>query len=55
MKKWKIIAALILVAEIVRIFMVPSRPEPGTGRSADTSCRKLLAEKENSEALTWLK
>ena len=35
--------------------MVPSRPKPGAGRSADTFCRKLLAEKENSEALTWLK
>ena len=53
-KKATVIAVAIFCFVAVLDYFVPSHAEPGTGLSADQTCRKLLAEGENREALSWL-
>jgi hypothetical protein len=53
----KITIVMVLVISccvVVFTYFVPSRAEPGTGLRADATCRKLLAEGGNREALGWL-
>ena len=40
---------------ILSAYLMHSRAQPGEGLGADQLCRKLLSEKENREALAWVK
>ena len=53
-KKGTLIVLAIACAVIAFTHFIPSHAEPGTGMRADETCKKLLAEKENREALSWL-
>lgn len=53
-KKATVVVLAISCAIAVLAYLVPSYPEPGSGRHADETCRKLLAKGDNREALSWL-
>jgi hypothetical protein len=53
-KKAAVIVVAIACAVAVLAYFIPSHAEPGTGLHADKTCRKLFAEGENREALSWL-
>jgi hypothetical protein len=53
-RKAIVILIAISCAFAVLAFLLPSGAEPGTGLRADETCRKLLAESDNREALSWL-
>jgi hypothetical protein len=52
--KWIALLAILAVALGVGAYFMSPHSHPGDGIRADTTCRKLLAEKENREALSWL-
>ena len=53
MKSVAILIVAGLAVAICASFLVPPA-RPGDGLRADSLCRKLLADKENREALSWL-
>lgn len=54
MKKWQAVCAVIVATAFLGIYFTRPHPQAGSGLSADKLCRKLLAEKETREALSWL-
>jgi hypothetical protein len=55
MKNWKVSLGFLALLVILGSYLITPRPEPGAGIGADKLCRKLLAENEHREALTWAK
>jgi len=53
-RRWKSALLVVICGGLIYLtFTHQSPPEPGSGTSADKLCRKLLQEKNHTEALTW--
>lgn len=48
-----LIAAIITIV-VMKPFLFPATPEPGSGKEADSFCSDLLAKKNHKEARQWL-